>query len=277
MEVRTNTPAAVNWSASELPLPSLDENVQLLLSQLNVFLEDKNARKLCQALEWAGAGLDQYKIVDNHPKLPEWWGERKNKLFVPANYNAEALPSITPHPGIPLPENCTVFLNDKTDYSILLWGTNTLIYISPSASIPSAHLAIGDGFAFIGPNVRSTARLNLNCRNNGSIFLTNDILIGSDVKFQSDDCHAIISLTSNTRINPFGGTIVVKNHVWFGEGSLILGDTHVSENCIVGARAFMRGISTPPHSILAGVPAKVTRSGITWDSRDLPPNHPDLG
>ncbi|WP_312485319.1 acyltransferase [Massilia timonae] len=269
-------PTAVSWRASSLLLPGLDNETSVALSELGVTLKEDNGRKFSQALCWAGVQLSRYKILENHPDLPHWWVERRNKLFVPINSNSEKIPSITSHPGIPFPEDCVIFLNGATNYSILLWGSGTLAYISPESSLPSAHFAIGDGFLFIGPNVRSTARLNVNCRNDGSVVLVSDILIGSDVKFQTDDCHTIISVETGTRINPFGGTIIVKNHVWLGEGALVLGDSFINSDCIIGARSFIRGIMTPKNAILAGVPGKVTRTGITWDSRDLPPDHPDL-
>jgi acetyltransferase-like isoleucine patch superfamily enzyme len=277
MSDNTDIRAPVSWRASDQPLPRPSEELLCALSELGLILNDLNARKLTMALDLAGAEFGRFRLVDTHPKLPQCWTERNNKLFVPAELDTDTLPSIAFHSGVPAPENCTLFLGSTSNYSILLWGADSLLYISPQASIPSAHLAVGDGFAFIGPMVRSTARLNINCRNKGSVMLTKDILIGSDVKFQSDDCHTIIDMLSNTRINPFGGTIIVKNHVWLGEDALVLGDTFISENCIIGARTFLRGVMAPSNAIIAGVPARVTRSDVSWDSRDLPPNHPDLG
>jgi acetyltransferase-like isoleucine patch superfamily enzyme len=260
------------WQAKDMALPDLNGKFIADIAKLGINLNAESSLRFCQALLWADANLDGYKLIESHSKLPEWWSERGNKLFVPIDFSGDTLPSITFHSGLPFPENATVFLNNRHDYSILLWGSHSLVYISPTARIPSGHLAVGNAFAFVGPDVRSTARLNINCRNSGAIILTKDILIGSDVKFQSDDCHAIISLSSNKRINPFGGIIIVKNHVWFGERALILGDSYVSDNCVIGASAFIRGALTPSNSILAGAPARVTRTDVTWDSRDLAPD-----
>jgi len=261
-----------SWQGTDMALPDLNNNFIADILALGINLSPEFAPIFCQALSWSDATLDNYKLLESHPKLPDWWSERGNKLFVPDNFSGDSLPSIGFHAGIPFPENATVFLNNRHDYSILLWGSHSLIYISPTARIPSGHLAVGSAFTFVGPDVRSTARLNVNCRNRGAIVLTKDILIGSDVKFQSDDCHAIISLTTKKRINPFGGIIIVRNHVWFGEKALILGDSYINENCIVGASGFIRGAITPSNSILAGAPARVTRTEVTWDSRDLAPD-----
>jgi acetyltransferase-like isoleucine patch superfamily enzyme len=263
-----------NWQGTDISLPDLNNKFIADILALGINLASEFAPIFCQALSWAGTTLDNYKLIDSHPKLPDWWSERGNKIFVPNDFNGDTLPSIGFHAGLPFPENSTIFLNNRQDYSILLWGSHSLVYISPTARIPSGHLAVGSAFAFVGPDVRSTARLNVNCRNEGAIVLTKDILIGSDVKFQSDDCHAIISLATNKRINPFGGVIIVRNHVWFGERALILGDSYINENCIVGASGFIRGALTPSNSILAGAPARVTRTGVTWDSRDLAPDDP---
>lgn len=260
------------WHRTDMVLPDLNRDFIADIANLGISLGSEFAPIFCQALSWADTTLNKYKLIESHPKLPGWWSERGNKLFVPDDFNGETLPSINFHTGEPFPENATIFLNNRHDYSILLWGSDSLVYVAPTARIPSGHLAVGSAFAFVGPDVRSTARLNINCRNRGAIVLTRDILVGSDVKFQSDDCHAIISLTTNKRINPFGGMIIVRNHVWFGERALILGDSYINENCIVGASGFIRGAFTPANSILAGAPARVTRTGVTWDSRDLAPD-----
>ena len=267
---------AVRWTASDLQETEIDSKLFHYLNDLGACVSEKNMHLLSQALEWTSKDVAQYSLVENNESLPDWWAERNNKLFIPKDSSFKDFPEIRTHPGISSPENCTVFLCEASNYSILIWGSDSVVYISPDAHIPFGEIAVGNGFVFIGPDVRSTARLNINCRNGGSVILTEDILIGSDVKFQSDDCHTIISLSSNERLNPFGGTIVVRNHVWFGEDSLIFGDSYIEHNCIIGARSFVRGIATPSNSIIAGVPGKVIRTDITWDSRDLPPNHVDL-
>ncbi len=144
------------------------------------------------------------------------------------------------------------------------------MYIDQASFIPNSSISIGGGFVYIGPQVRSAGQLNLNCRNYGSIILEADILISNGVKLMTDDCHAILSINERKRLNPYGGAILVKQHVWIGVQATIMGNSIIRKDCVVGERAFVRNIHTNMNSIVAGVPAKVVKEGITWDPRDLP-------
>jgi acetyltransferase-like isoleucine patch superfamily enzyme len=269
--------------------PALNETVKLMHSnRMSSFLQSIFASEgdssVLQALTRRFATyaannnllerFERHTLCNDHPALPTWWAKNKNKLFLPSANQHEKIPNILLHPGAPEPQNFCLVLNGKCDYSLMLWGDSGLIYVSEKSDLRHAHLALGGGNIFIGDDVRATARFTINCRNQGSVSLDEDVLIGSDVLLMTDDCHAILDAVESRRINPYGGTINIKKHVWIADQVRIMGDSSIQSDCVVGAGAFIRKNFEQSGVILAGIPARIVRENITWDERDLPPASP---
>lgn len=63
-------------------------------------------------------------------------------------------------------------------------------------------------------------------------------------------------------------TPVIEDNCFIGAGAKVLGPIRVGEGSVVGANAVVID-DVPPHSVVAGVPARVIRSGINledWSS-----------
>jgi acetyltransferase-like isoleucine patch superfamily enzyme len=215
--------------------------------------------------------LDEYEIITDQNKLPSWWKENNNFILCPKKRAIDGIPSIQLHSGYAKCSNFIIICNEESNYGLLVWGDGGLMYVSRQSNIKGAGVALGSGCIVIGPVVRHTARLNLNCRNGGKIILIKDILIASDVSIQTDDCHTLYNIEDGKRVNPFGGSVVIDEHVWIGEDVNIMGNTTIGKNTVVGARSFVRGNGFPDNAVLAGTPARVLSEGTNWDYRDLPP------
>jgi carbonic anhydrase/acetyltransferase-like protein (isoleucine patch superfamily) len=211
-----------------------------------------------------------YEVVESHGRLPAWWSANGNFLVRPRGVT-NGIPHIQLHPGHEKCSNFILICNGEHDYGLLVWGDGGLMYIAQEASIAGANIALESGCVYCGPHVRHTARLNLNCRNGGAIFLRRDVLIASDVIIQTDDCHTLFSVAERKRLNPYGGVIDIDDHVWIGQESMVMGNSKIGRDSIIGARSFVRGGEFPSNVVLAGSPARVISSGVNWDFRDLPP------
>lgn len=75
----------------------------------------------------------------------------------------------------------------------------------------------------------------------GTSFITHDGGIRCFSEFEEDDIF---------------GRIIIGNNVFIGEGCIILLDTIIGDNCIVGAGSVVRG-RFPDNSVIIGNPAKV--------------------
>ena len=88
-----------------------------------------------------------------------------------------------------------------------------------------------------------------------------DCMFSDDVSIWGSDTHAILS---GGRLN-FGEIVSIGDHVWIGQGATILKNTVIPGGCVIGAKAVVSGgRELSPRSVLAGNPARVVRTDITW-------------
>ncbi|WP_295511921.1 acyltransferase [uncultured Sulfitobacter sp.] len=80
--------------------------------------------------------------------------------------------------------------------------------------------------------------------------------------------HSILDVQSGERLNP-PRDIVIGDHVWLAHGVRIMKGAQIGQDCIVGSRAMVFG-EIPANSLAVGSPARVVRSGVTWDRRRIP-------
>lgn len=59
--------------------------------------------------------------------------------------------------------------------------------------------------------------------------------------------------------------IVINNHVWIGENSVILKGVTIGEGAVIAASSVVTK-DIPPHCIAAGSPAKVIKENIDWEA-----------
>ncbi|WP_080459210.1 acyltransferase [Roseovarius sp. A-2] len=102
----------------------------------------------------------------------------------------------------------------------------------------------------------------------GTIRVGRDCMLSGNIHIDVSDMHSIIDISTGKRINP-PADVEIGDHVWIARSVQILKGSRIGENCMVGAAALVKG-DFPEGSLLAGVPARVLRSGITWDRRRLP-------
>jgi acetyltransferase-like isoleucine patch superfamily enzyme len=102
----------------------------------------------------------------------------------------------------------------------------------------------------------------------GTIVIGADCLLDGDIRMNTSDMHSIVDAATGERLNP-PGDIEIGDHVWLAFGAYVHKGVRIGRNCVVGARAVVAD-DIPPGSLAEGVPARVVRSGISWDWRRLP-------
>ena len=60
----------------------------------------------------------------------------------------------------------------------------------------------------------------------------------------------------------------IEDRVWVGQRAMILKGSHIEAGSIIGAGSIVAG-RIPENSLAVGSPAKVTRSGVTWNHKLL--------
>lgn len=93
-----------------------------------------------------------------------------------------------------------------------------------------------------------------------------DCMISFQVNMRTTDAHGIYDLNSGKLLN-CPGTIKIEDHVWLGQGVLVSSNVVVRDNCVIGARSYLRNCIIDKNSIAVGTPARVIRDQIIWDRR----------
>lgn len=200
--------------------------------------------------------------------LPEWWTARGNVLYAPRDAK---LPTISATQSNNLPEEACLILGCTTmPEEISLWGHAPLVALGLYTRLPMATVLCGAGSrVVVGDKTASTWGASLDSRNGGFIFVGEDGLWGGHIRVNTDDMHAIRDKETGRRLNAFGGTVRIERHVWLAENVYVLGGAHIGKDCVIGARSVVKGV-LPAASVCAGSPARVVRTGVTWDFADVP-------
>ena len=100
-----------------------------------------------------------------------------------------------------------------------------------------------------------------------AITIGHGVVISERVVIRDSDNHAIIS-TENGELKsdekPEAAPIVIQDHVWLGMNVIVLKGVTIGEGAIVAAGSVVTK-DVPPHCLVAGVPAKVVKTEVTWN------------
>lgn len=165
--------------------------------------------------------------------------------------------------SVTIGENChcnEISFTVGQDCSIVI-GQGCWLAILAIFTVRSSNVAIGRGSAF-------TWQTQIDCHESHNVTIGNDCMIASGTFITVSDMHSIIDVATGARINP-GADVVIGDHVWLGGHSSVMKGVTIGSGSIVGMGAVVNK-DVPPECAVAGVPAKVIRTGVTWN-RDLLP------
>lgn len=87
-------------------------------------------------------------------------------------------------------------------------------------------------------------------------------MLSGNLYFRTGDSHSVLDMAGR-RVNP-SKDIVIGNHVWIGAKVTCLKGVTVPDDCIVGAATTLCRQYREPNTVIAGVPGKVVKTGVTW-------------
>ena len=140
----------------------------------------------------------------------------------------------------------------------------------------NCHLTIGDdchlGHNFIHMAADSTLAIGQKTSFNGAseilmhepskVTIGSFCLIASDTMISTSDMHSVLDAQTGARINP-AKDILIENKVWIGARAVILKGCRIGAGSIVALGAIVTG-DVPRQAVMAGNPARVVRTGVTW-------------
>lgn len=155
--------------------------------------------------------------------------------------------------------------------SLLIGGDGATIFVGSSCELTAGDVYCGGGSSVVlhGPAV-ATRRVVIDARNGGTVVAAPDQLWAADVYLATDDMHRLEDSRTGERLNPFGAHVRLGRHVWLCKDAVVTGHAEVGDGSVVAMRSVVRGQKVPPHTVVAGVPARVIRTDATWSHDDLP-------
>lgn len=103
---------------------------------------------------------------------------------------------------------------------------------------------------------------------NRKIEIGSNCMFSFSVDIRNGDSHTIFEQSTGKRVNQ-AKNIKLADHVWLGAHTQILGGAEIGENTIIGIRSLVNS-TISPNSIAVGIPAKVVKTGYSWDSKRWP-------
>lgn len=169
-------------------------------------------------------------------------------------------------------DNTVIVDSDSYRGQVCVYGVGNTVIIEPDVWV--CHPCIITVGAINAPCFNSTVILRkgvylaeveiLAADDNSRVEIGEGSMIGLGSKIWCTDGHAIMREDGSLNI---GRHISIGKHVWMGIGCKVGKNTTVADGCMVGWGSVVNGRFEEPNCLIAGVPARVVRHGITWDPR----------
>ncbi|MGZ9808838.1 acyltransferase [Pseudoroseicyclus sp. H15] len=121
--------------------------------------------------------------------------------------------------------------------------------------IQESEIAIGDG--------TTVENAEIDVRK-GQAMIGRDCMLSGHIDIKASAHHGIIDLSGpEPVIDDRKPSVTVGDHVWIGQGAMMVGRASIGSGSILGAGALLAS-NAPANVALAGNPAQVVRERVTW-------------
>lgn len=131
----------------------------------------------------------------------------------------------------------------------------------------NCNISVGTkGHLLMGNNVMASAAVTIICHH--KVQIGDNVLIGWETKIMDTDFHQLKSeptIPVPKAYNP----VKIGDGTWLATQCLVLQGSEIPNNCVLGACSMTnRPVLCSEHSLLAGRPAKVIKTGVWLDCND---------
>lgn len=155
-------------------------------------------------------------------------------------------------------------------------GNNNIVIIEQFVEVSSSleiSIVDNDSYVYIGKGSTFEETSIAVADSNNKVIIREDCMFARATQILASDFHSIVDLRTGKRKN-ISREVIIDNHVWIGLGAIVLKNTHIMSNSIIGANTVAHGIIWP-NSIFMGnkMQEKKNVGGkyeLTWErSRDV--------
>ncbi len=99
---------------------------------------------------------------------------------------------------------------------------------------------------------------------NNNLHIGDGSMAARDVAIYTNDGHDIFDKNTSVVFNQAKRDLVIGDHVWICHGCIILKNTQIANNNIVGSGSVVSGKFNDEYTIIAGNPAEVIKRDVDW-------------
>ena len=149
---------------------------------------------------------------------------------------------------------------------INICNDNCVIEIQDSWSLCNLRIDCwgGDGQRLLIKRNTTVVEANIILEENAYCEIGEDCMLSNKILIRSSDGHSVIDAKTGKVVNETAEKIIIGNHVWIGTEAMILKNSQISSNSIVAAKSIVNKKFIEENVIIAGIPAKVVKKGISW-------------
>ena len=148
-------------------------------------------------------------------------------------------------------------------------GDNAVVYLSRNKYIYYLDInAYSNTCVFIGKDNFFNGRLSLIASERKNIIIGDNGLISFGIFVRTADPHLIYSCETKQRINK-SKSVLIGDHVWLGQGALILKGTKIGSGSILGGGAVVSNKSVFSNASSVGNPAKIVAKNIFFSKESV--------
>lgn len=167
--------------------------------------------------------------------------------------------------NVPRGENNLLVMSEGAKLSnchIDIIGSNNVVFFGGHCAIDKGLVRmIGNDGMFLFGAFSTAADVIIQCRS-GQIIIADDCMFSNRIIIDNSDHHPIFDRQTGARINP-NGDIILNRNVWVCRDVKISKGAVIGHESIIGESSLVSG-EIPPHSLAAGMPARVIRDNVTW-------------
>ena len=152
------------------------------------------------------------------------------------------------------------FGEDSSECSVIILNSPYMQKLNVAANKIKSSVFIDENFSSNG--------VSISAFDGKCVFVGKDNMWAAQVDCKNTDAHSILDLKGNI-LNP-SEDVFIMDHVWMAHGVRVLKGVFIGANTVVGTGAIVTKKFTDTNQIIAGIPAKVVKRGITWDRRSVP-------
>ena len=154
------------------------------------------------------------------------------------------------------------------DCVLNIYGDHNRVIIQNDCVGHELDLWVSEGSCItIGEHTHFAGSIHLAATEGKEISIGERCLFASEIVVRTGDSHSLLDLQGK-RLNQ-AKNVSIGNHVWTGQNVTVLKGTVVEDDCILGTCSLLTGKAYPKNCVIAGNPAKVIKTEVTWDPQLL--------